>query len=122
MNKLDSSNKGADRSQLATDLLKQIGVDEKVIQTGDLIVSSPVDGLPLGQVKTSSAAAVDSAIAQSVQAYEQWKTVPAPRRGELIRVFGNKLREHKQTLGALVTMECGKIYQEALGEVQEMID
>ena len=82
----------------------------------------PSDGLPLGNVKTSSASAVDSTIAKSVQAYERWKTVSAPRRGELIRVFGNKLREHKETLGALVTVECGKIYQEGLGEVQEMID
>ncbi|MCH8264118.1 MAG: aldehyde dehydrogenase family protein, partial [Proteobacteria bacterium] len=122
MSTVASFTNDADRSQLATDLLKQMGLDEKIIQAGDLTVRSPVDGLPLGKVNTSSAAAVDSAIAQSVQAYERWKTVPAPRRGELIRVFGNKLREHKETLGALVTVECGKIYQEGLGEVQEMID
>ena len=112
----------ADHSLLARDILKVIGVDEKIIQAGDLTVCSPIDGLPLGQVKTSSAAAVDAAISQSIQAYEQWKIVPAPRRGELIRVFGNKLRAHKETLGKLVTVECGKINQEGLGEVQEMID
>ncbi len=112
----------ADIANLLSDILKRLGLDEQIIQSGDLIVNSPVDGRQLGQVQTSSPAALDSSIQQALDAFEQWKTVPAPRRGELIRVFGNKLREHKQVLATLVTLECGKILQEGLGEVQEMID
>jgi aldehyde dehydrogenase (NAD+) len=65
---------------------------------------------------------LDTKIALSSEAFEAWRAVPAPRRGELIRQFGEKLRENKQALGELVTRECGKILQEGLGEVQEMID
>jgi aldehyde dehydrogenase (NAD+) len=104
------------------EILSNLGLDESVIQGGELTVQSPTDGAVLGQVEISSAADVEAAIVKAQAAFEQWKTVPAPKRGELVRVLGNKLREHKQTLGALVTLECGKIYQEGLGEVQEMID
>ena len=105
-----------------TELLKQLGISEATIRDGDLQVTSPIDGAVVAQVKTSSSAEVDAAIATAVDAFQQWKIVPAPKRGELIRVLGNKLREHKAALGALVSLECGKIYQEGLGEVQEMID
>ena len=105
-----------------SDLLNQLGVDEAAIRDGDLRVTSPIDGAVVGQIKTSSSAEVDTAIANAVEAFHEWKTVPAPKRGELIRVLGNKLREHKAALGALVSLECGKIYQEGMGEVQEMID
>jgi aldehyde dehydrogenase (NAD+) len=104
------------------EILSNIGLDESILQGGELIVQSPTDGSVLGQVAISSAGDVEDAIVKAQAAFEQWKTVPAPKRGELIRVLGNKLREHKETLGALVTLECGKIYQEGLGEVQEMID
>jgi aldehyde dehydrogenase (NAD+) len=65
---------------------------------------------------------VDEKISLSVKAFEQWRVIPAPRRGELVRQFGQVLRDNKQALGELVTLECGKILQEGLGEVQEMID
>lgn len=105
-----------------TEILANLELNETIIQSGTLRVNNPTDGSVLGQVNTCSKEEVESVIARSQAAYNQWKTVPAPKRGELIRVLGNKLREHKEALGALVTLECGKIYQEGLGEVQEMID
>ena len=65
---------------------------------------------------------IDAKIAGAVQAFHAWREVPAPRRGELVRLFGEELRANKETLGRLVTLEAGKILQEGLGEVQEMID
>jgi aldehyde dehydrogenase (NAD+) len=105
-----------------TDVLDSLGLDTSTLDQGDLSVISPIDGREIGRVKGHGAVDVDAIIARSREAFDQWKLVPAPKRGELVRVLGNKLREHKQALGALVTFECGKIYQEGLGEVQEMID
>ncbi|WP_113953350.1 L-piperidine-6-carboxylate dehydrogenase [Arenicella xantha] len=99
-----------------------LGLSEAQLNAGDLAVTSPVDGKTIASVAVHNSNQVDAAIAKSRVAFEQWKTVPAPKRGELVRVLGNKLRDHKEALGALVSMECGKIYQEGLGEVQEMID
>lgn len=89
---------------------------------GDLAVKSPIDGAHLGDVKTHSPADVEAMIARGRAAFLHWREVPAPRRGELIRLFGEELRAAKSQLGALVTLEVGKIAQEGLGEVQEMID
>ena len=89
---------------------------------GDLLVSSPIDGAVLGHVAMASEADVDAAMDRSVAAFRQWRAVPAPRRGELIRLFGEELRASKQALGTLVTLECGELLAEGLGEVQEMID
>ncbi|MCG3168820.1 MAG: Succinate-semialdehyde dehydrogenase [NADP(+)] [Pseudomonadales bacterium] len=107
--------------QLST-ILAEIGLDEATLRYGTLAVRSPIDGALIGNVRTHSAAEVDGAIHSAQQAFDAWKLVPAPRRGELVRVFADILREHKEALGALVTLECGKIRQEGLGEVQEMID
>ena len=104
------------------DILRHLGIDKSMLEDGQLAVQSPIDGATLGRVKTTSNETLESNIALAQTAFEQWKVVPAPKRGELIRVLGNKLREHKEALGALVSLECGKIYQEGLGEVQEMID
>lgn len=103
-----------------TDVLKQLNLADHT--TGDLIVNSPIDGSIIAKVSTCSSEYADTVIANSKKSFNEWKTVPAPKRGELIRILGNKLRENKEALGALVTIECGKIYQEGLGEVQEMID
>lgn len=103
-------------------IFSNLGLDKSLRQNGNLTITSPTDGTVLGQVTTATPEQIDAAIACAQQAFHQWKTVPAPKRGELIRRLGDKLREHKETLGALVTLECGKIYQEGLGEVQEMID
>ncbi|MEZ6191761.1 MAG: aldehyde dehydrogenase family protein [Phycisphaerales bacterium] len=85
-------------------------------------VHSPIDGRKLGSVTLATPADTEKAIDSAAEAFKKWRTVPAPVRGELVRRFGVKLREHKQTLGALVAWEVGKITAEAEGEVQEMID
>ncbi|MEA2554628.1 MAG: aldehyde dehydrogenase [Fimbriimonadaceae bacterium] len=88
----------------------------------DLEVISPIDGSHLASLRLETADEVAKKVANSVEAFKVWRTVPAPRRGELIRILGNKLREHKEDLAKLVTLECGKILEEGRGEVQEMID
>ncbi len=105
-----------------SEILKELGIEASLINNGNLAVNSPIDGAIIGNVSTHNTSEIDSIIENSVIAFNEWKTVPAPKRGEVVRVFGNKLRQHKEALGALVTLECGKIYQEGLGEVQEMID
>lgn len=88
----------------------------------DLVVTSPVDGAVLATLRFDTEAEVEAKIARSVEAFKAWREVPAPRRGELVRRLGEKLREHKEALATLVTLECGKILEEGRGEVQEMID
>ena len=102
----------------ATALLRQMRVEE----SGTLISRSPIDGQQIGSVATASAAQVESACEQAHEAFLAWRTVPAPRRGELVRLLGEELRAAKEPLAKLVTLEAGKIVQEGLGEVQEMID
>ena len=104
------------------ELMKQFGVDNSALSSGDLVSTSPIDGSALGSVTVHAEAQIKQIIANSQAAFLDWRTVPAPKRGELVRLFCNLLREHKQPLGKLVTLECGKILQEGLGEVQEMID
>ena len=99
-----------------------LGLDAGVLTHGDLDVHSPIDGAVMARVETDSAAGVEAGIARADAAFVEWRGVPAPRRGELIRLFAEELRAHKKPLGGLVTLECGKILQEGLGEVQEMID
>jgi aldehyde dehydrogenase (NAD+) len=83
---------------------------------------SPIDGTVLGRFDGASPAQVDDAVARAAIAFRTFRAIPAPRRGELVRRFGQKLREQKDDLSLLVTVEAGKIRQEALGEVEEMID
>jgi aldehyde dehydrogenase (NAD+) len=106
------------------DLLQSLGIEANSgFGTGQLLtVRSPIDGQLLATIPTSQSNEVQSAIDASVAAFKKWQIVPAPRRGELVRRLGNSLREHKAELAELVTLEVGKIPQEALGEVQEMID
>ena len=104
------------------DLMQRLGVPTATYQGGDLNVVTPIDGTVIGQPTQHSKDQTQQMIAQSQQAFAHWRRVPAPRRGELVRLFGDELRQHKEDLGKLVTLECGKIYQEGLGEVQEMID
>ncbi len=89
---------------------------------GDLAVSSPIDGSRLASVPSTSPADLDGAIARAHRSFLHWRTIPAPVRGEFVRLLGRTLRQHKQTLAELVTLECGKPIAEAEGEVQEMID
>lgn len=83
---------------------------------------SPVDGQVIAQVQAASEETYEVIIAQASIAYEKWRLLPAPHRGEIVREIGNALREVKSDLGKLVSYEMGKSYQEGLGEVQEMID
>lgn len=107
---------------LLQDTLNALGLSPKNLSDGDLIVHSPIDGGEIGRVHTNTSQEVDAKIGAAVTAFHQWREVPAPRRGELIRLFGEELRANKEALGRLVTLEAGKILQEGLGEVQEMID
>src|SRR5215469_11791669 len=104
---------------MSKDLLAKFGIVPA--GTGH-IVRSPIDGLEIGRVAFDDARSIDAKITKSVHAFHVWRNVPAPRRGELVRLFGEELRAKKEALGELVTLEAGKIVQEGLGEVQEMID
>jgi aldehyde dehydrogenase (NAD+) len=106
-------------------LLAQLGVDVAafdLVPARRLEARSPIDGKVLARLTEADAAAVKDAVTRADIAFRAWRQVPAPRRGELVRLFGEELRQHKAALGRLVTLEAGKILQEGLGEVQEMID
>lgn len=118
---------------MAVDVLKQLGLGKEVpgvavggeFRSGQgemLQVRSPIDGAELAGLRMASPEDVRQVIDQASTAFAKWRLVPAPRRGEFVRLVGNKLRERKKDLAALVSLESGKIMQEALGEVQEMID
>jgi len=103
-------------------LLDKLGVARSAWQGGDMASFSPVSGEEIGKLKTVSAAEADKAIDAAHEAFKAWRLVPAPRRGELVRLLGEELRASKADLGRLVSIEAGKITSEGLGEVQEMID
>ena len=105
-----------------TEILHAAGLTDAELNGGTLAVRSPVDGATIAKLATDSVASVEAMVGKAKTAFDLWKSVPAPRRGELVRLFGEELRAAKQELGALVTLESGKILQEGLGEVQEMID
>ncbi len=104
------------------ELFRSLGIDSACRADGDLEVVSPIDGHCLGRLRSHDGAHVAAAIETAQDAFVAWRTVPAPKRGELIRLFGNELRASKEPLGRLITIETGKILPEGLGEVQEMID
>jgi aldehyde dehydrogenase (NAD+) len=108
-----------DSGREARALFEALGVK---LQQGQLESRSPIDGLVIGAVATASPAQVAAAVGRAHDAFLAWRDVPPPRRGELVRLFGEVLREEKAALGRLVSLEAGKILQEGLGEVQEMID
>lgn len=103
-------------------LLHKLHLDPALLTLGELIVNSPIDGKEFARVSYDSPHEVDEVIGRAQEAFAAWRLVPAPRRGELIRRFGDCLRAHKDELGELVSIECGKIREEGRGEVQEMID
>jgi aldehyde dehydrogenase (NAD+) len=103
-------------------LLQRLGVPAPATAGGTLLVRSPIDGGTLGHVAVHAADEVGRRIAQAQAAFLAWRTVPAPRRGELIRLLGEEVRAEKEALGLLVSLEVGKITSEGQGEVQEMVD
>ena len=112
--------------------LSQLGISETNPGTqignashniGSTIASqSPVDGATIGSTGVCDAALYEEAITAATAAAKEWRNIPAPQRGEVVRLYGEALRQHKDALGALVSYEMGKSLQEGLGEVQEMID
>lgn len=96
---------------------------QKSFGTGENIDSyTPVDGSLIASVSTTTEADFKKVMKTAQKAYLTWRTMPAPKRGDIVRQYGEKLRKYKQPLGELVTYEMGKSLQEGLGEVQEMID
>ncbi|MEM7089484.1 MAG: aldehyde dehydrogenase family protein [Pseudomonadota bacterium] len=102
--------------------LANLGLTTAELTGGTLIVRSPIDGRVLAKVHETPVSEMETIFANAKTAFKTWRTVPAPRRGELIRLLGEELRAAKDDLGALVSWEAGKITSEGLGEVQEMID
>ena len=103
-------------------VLLAAGLSEAEITGGSLSVRSPIDGAEVAAIAETPLAEMPNIIAQSQSAFKAWRKLPAPRRGELVRLLGEELRSAKQELAAVVTLEAGKIVSEGLGEVQEMID
>ena len=103
-------------------LMAQIGVPEGMYSRGEIEVRSPITGDVIGHVAQARAEDVGKTIAAAHAAYLEWRTVPAPKRGEFVRLLGEELRSELSTLGRLVTIETGKLLSEGMGEVQEMID
>ncbi len=106
----------------ARQLLTALGVADAAFTGGALPARSPITGQATGAVQAATPAEMGAAIGQAQAAFLAWRSVPAPRRGELVRLLGDGLRRHKATLAALVTLEAGKVTSEGAGEVQEMID
>lgn len=116
------------------EVLDALGIKEKspVIHTGlegwhdsgqpYLSIHSPADGQLLGSIQMATEEKYDMVVSAAQEGFAYWREIPAPQRGEIVRQIGDALRRHKEPLGKLVSLEMGKIYQEGLGEVQEMID
>ncbi len=103
-------------------LLQSLGVSPQACRGGELSVYSPIDGSLIAQVHATPATEMAHHIELAQAAFQRWRQVPAPQRGELVRLLGETLRVHKQALSELITLEVGKISSESLGEVQEMFD
>src|SRR5438046_2577940 len=103
-------------------LLAELGVSRSATCDGSLRVYTPVTGELIASVPEVSAARAYGIIGKAHEAFLAWREVPAPKQGELVRIFAAELRAHKAKLGRLVSIEVGKILTEGLGEVQEMID
>ena len=105
---------------VTSDILSRLGIGKG--GSSDLASTNPATGEELARVPMATAEEYDRVVANAVQVFEKWRMVPAPVRGQIVREIGNELRKHKDDLGALVTLEMGKILAEGKGEVQEMID
>ena len=113
---------GQDFAARTRAILTSLGVPDASYAGGALDVTTPISGEVIGRVHPAGPSEVNSAVAAAHAAFLEWRDVPAPKRGELVRLFGLELRANKAALGELVTLEAGKILSEGLGEVQEMID
>ncbi|MBB3698681.1 aldehyde dehydrogenase family protein [Flammeovirga yaeyamensis] len=120
---------------ITLDFLKELGIEKRnpAFSTGRVFaelnskretrkIYSPTDGQLIAEVEMADQSDLEHIVQTAQSAFESWKVLPAPKRGEIVRQIGEELRKYKEPLGKLVTYEMGKIYQEGLGEVQEMID
>nr|WP_295469679.1 aldehyde dehydrogenase family protein [Mesorhizobium sp.] len=114
--------KSVDVKQETAAILDRLGVPRAAWTGGGMASFSPVSGEEIARLKPVSSAEAAAAIEAAHQAFKEWRLVPAPKRGELVRLLGEELRAAKADLGRLVSIEAGKIASEGLGEVQEMID
>lgn len=103
-------------------IFSKLNLDQHPLISGSLRVHSPIDGQELARIAETPLSDVEAIIKTAHAAFLEWRLVPPPKRGELVRLLGKELRTHKEELAHLVTLECGKILEEARGEVQEMID
>jgi aldehyde dehydrogenase (NAD+) len=103
-----------------TEILSRFNLQS--IPDGTLAARSPIDGAVLATLAETPVSEMESVVARASAAFQAWRVIPAPRRGELVRLLGEELRAAKEDLGLLISLEVGKIVQEGLGEVQEMID
>src|SRR5580692_8879396 len=103
-------------------ILARLGVPDSAFAPDGLAATSPITGEFIAHVKITSPNETSAVIGRAAQAFDSWRTVPPPRRGEFVRIFAEELRAAKNDLGGLVTIEAGKIVSEGLGETQEMID
>lgn len=103
-------------------LFAEMGIALPPVTGETLVTTSPVDGAQLARLSQHSTADGQAAIARAETAFRAWRAVPAPQRGQLVRIYGDLLRAHKEPLARIISLECGKILTEARGEVQEVID
>ena len=103
-------------------ILQGFGIQRHLYSQGSRRTRSPLTGAVIATVQDTNPGGVAEAVRQAENAFVVWRSIPAPRRGELVRILGEELRSAKSALGRLVTIESGKILSEGLGEVQEMID
>ena len=107
----------------AKEILERLGVSSSHGGSGDALESvNPATGTPQGRVRALTRAEYDQRVEAGLHRFDEWRLRPAPRRGEMVRTLGELLRQHKELLGDLVSLETGKIRAEGIGEVQEMID
>src|SRR5437773_332410 len=109
-------------SRETASILSGFGIAPETLNAGDFAVASPIDGSRIASLRRHPKGDLDGMIAAAERAFLMWRAVPPPRRGELVRLYAEQLREHKSALGRLVSIEAGKILEEGQGEVQEMID
>src|SRR5688572_18134325 len=103
-----------------TKILSALDLDLAPFAGEDLAARTPIDGAELARLKAHSKEEIADMVGRADAAFQAWRLMPAPRRGELVRLFGEELRAAREPLGQLVTVEAGKILAEGLGEVQEM--
>ena len=104
-------------------LAARLGLDPQTLSTEEgFPVRTPIDGSTVASLAEDTPRTVDVMVGRAVAAFDVWRSVPGPKRGELMRLFAEELRAHKDALGEIVTIESGKIFEEGKGEVQEMID